>query len=174
MKSHFNILLLKRKPALTTSSHSYGLFVFSQCKALPQQVDLISILFTSVFPWDEASPASVCRDMKPRAAFAVYSKCIHIERDTALPWVLSNKPAKCEIWMNGSWDMQMTSRHTEISCFLARWSIKSWNKWVCVIFAGYLCEFVVGQFSVNRWIEIAIEYVYQKDYQHIVGALSFI
>lgn len=56
--------------------------------------------------------ACACRAM---FLFVCFSKSAHLDcftRDTALPWVLSNTPVKCEVsWMNGCRENQKTDRH---------------------------------------------------------------
>lgn len=45
----------------------------------------------------------------------------NFEFDTALPCVLRNIPAKCEVnWMNGCWDNQKTDSQTEILCISSK------------------------------------------------------
>ncbi len=56
--------------------------------------------------------------------------------ETALPWVLGNRPTKREVdQMNGCWDMQMTVIHVyihiqiDISSFIVRWCCYSNTYW---------------------------------------------
>ncbi len=52
-----------------------------------------------------------------RAAFLRTAHLKNFTLDTALPWVLSNTPAKCEVdWMNGCRDNRRTDRQAESPC----------------------------------------------------------
>ena len=93
------------------------------------------------------SPASVCGAMKPehwniarllpRAVFPVISKCMRIEHVScpnfiALPLVLSNNPAKCDVDLIEWFLKQMNNRQREVICFIVI------NKWIMLTIGAAL------------------------------------
>ncbi len=82
-----------------------------------QQSQLIVGFATSAVPIQNMPVQNRSIAWPPVLLLPAFSKTAHpnnFRLDTALPWVLSNTPAKCEVdRMNGCPDNQRTDRQTE-------------------------------------------------------------